>query len=293
MNRYILSHLQQLENESIHLIREAVAELSNLALLYSIDKASSVMLRLVQKAFYPGKIPFPLLHINTTYQFREMIAFRDSLSRDMGIEVLEWINPEGLKNNVNPFDYERDHYTRIMQIEALEQALQHYGFDRVFCANHHLDPPIGGKAIVGKKSSGSSDHDPVYQKSHKKSAKNQPPQFWNLYHQPYHPLGRHNGVAQISVLSNWTELDLWFYIYFEKIPLVSLYFAKQRPLIERNGLLIMVDDERLPLIAGEVAQIKKVRFPQLSCYPLCGAVESDAETPAEIIKTKLNSRETP
>jgi sulfate adenylyltransferase subunit 2 len=275
MNRYILSHLQQLENESIHIIREVAAEFNNPVMLYSIGKDSSVMLRLAQKAFYPGRIPFPLMHVNTTFKFREMIEFRDNTIREVGAELLEWINADGVKNNINPFDHGTQRYTHIMKTEALKQALNHYGFDAAF----------GGARRDEEKSRAKERVYSFRDRFHQWDPKNQRPELWNIYN------SRVNKGESIRVfpLSNWTELDVWLYVYFDKIPVVPLYFAKPRPVVERNGTLIMVDDERLPLAHGEQPQLETVRFRTLGCYPLTGAVRSQAQTLTAIIEEMLRN----
>jgi sulfate adenylyltransferase subunit 2 len=275
MNRFILSHLQQLENESIHIIREVAAEFNNPVMLYSIGKDSSVMLRLAQKAFYPGRIPFPLMHVNTTFKFREMIEFRDNTIREVGAELLEWINADGVKNNINPFDHGTQRYTHIMKTEALKQALNHYGFDAAF----------GGARRDEEKSRAKERVYSFRDRFHQWDPKNQRPELWNIYN------SRVNKGESIRVfpLSNWTELDVWLYVYFDKIPVVPLYFAKPRPVVERNGTLIMVDDERLPLAPGEQPQLETVRFRTLGCYPLTGAVRSQAQTLTAIIEEMLRN----
>ena len=276
MSRYVLSHLQQLEAESIHIMREVAAEFANPVMLYSIGKDSSVMLRLAQKAFHPGKIPFPLLHVDTTWKFREMIAFRERMAQEVGFDLLVWTNAEGQKNNVNPFDYGTQRYTHIMKTEALKQALEHHGFDAAF----------GGARRDEEKSRAKERVYSFRDRFHQWDPKNQRPELWNLYN------SRVNKGESIRVfpLSNWTELDVWLYIHQEQIPVVPLYFAEERPVVTRNGTLIMVDDDRMRLEPDETPQKKRVRFRTLGCYPLTGAMESDADTLPKIIREMLLTR---
>ena len=245
-------------------------------MLFSIGKDSMCMLRLAQKAFAPGKLPFPLLHVNTTWKFKEMITFRDQLAKDLGLELLEWINPEGLKQNINPFDHGTQRHTHVMKTEALKQALDHYGFDAAF----------GGARRDEEKSRAKERVFSFRDRFHQWDPKNQRPELWNLYN------GRVRKGESIRVfpLSNWTELDVWLYVYREKIPVVPLYFAKPRPVVERNGALIMVDDERMRLQPGEAPAMREVRFRTLGCYPLTGAVVSTARTLPEVIEEMLVSR---
>lgn len=275
MSQYTLSHLEQLEAESIHVFREVVAEFKNPVMLFSIGKDSCAMLRVAQKAFAPGKLPFPLLHVNTTFKFQEMIAFRDSLAKDLGLDLLEWINPEGLKANINPFDHGTQRYTHVMKTEGLKQALDKYGFDAAF----------GGARRDEEKSRAKERVFSFRDRFHQWDPKNQRPELWSLYN------GRVNKGESIRVfpLSNWTELDVWLYCHYEKIPLVPLYFAKERPVVNRNGTWIMVDDHRMRLEAGESPEMRKVRFRTLGCYPLTGAVESNATTVPEVIEEMLRS----
>ena len=276
MSRYVLSHLQQLEAESIHIMREVAAEFANPVMLYSIGKDSAVMLRLAQKAFHPGKIPFPLLHVDTTWKFREMIAFRERMAQEVGFDLLVWTNAEGKKNNVNPFDYGTQRYTHIMKTEALKQALEHHGFDAAF----------GGARRDEEKSRAKERVYSFRDRFHQWDPKNQRPELWNLYN------SRVNKGESIRVfpLSNWTELDVWLYIHQEQIPVVPLYFAEERPVVTRNGTLIMVDDDRMRLEPDETPQKKRVRFRTLGCYPLTGAMESDADTLPKIIREMLLTR---
>jgi sulfate adenylyltransferase subunit 2 len=267
------SHLKVLEAESIHIFREVVAEFENPVMLYSVGKDSSVLLHIARKAFYPGKIPFPLLHVDTTWKFREMIEFRDRMAQEMGFELLVHQNPDGLALGINPFDHGSAKHTDVMKTQALKQALDKYRFDAAF----------GGARRDEEKSRAKERVYSFRDKSHRWDPKNQRPELWNIYN------GRVDKGESIRVfpLSNWTELDIWQYIYLENIPIPSLYFAKERPVVERDGSLIMVDDDRMPLKAGETPQMKMVRFRTLGCYPLTGAVESSAATLPEIIQEML------
>ncbi len=271
-----LTHLKQLEAESIHIIREVAAEFENPVMLYSIGKDSSVMLHLARKAFAPGSPPFPLLHVDTTWKFKEMIAFRNHMAKEAGMELLVHTNQEGLAANINPFDHGSSKYTDIMKTQALKQALDKYGFDAAF----------GGARRDEEKSRAKERVYSFRDKFHRWDPKNQRPELWSLYN------GRINKGESIRVfpLSNWTELDIWQYIYLEGIPIVPLYLSAKRPVVERDGMLIMVDDERLPLKEGEVPEMKSVRFRTLGCYPLTGAVESAADTLPEIIQEMLVAR---
>lgn len=272
MSHYILSHLKQLEAESIHIIREVVAEFSNPVMLYSIGKDSSVMLHLAHKAFAPGKIPFPLLHVDTQWKFREMYRFRDLIAEKYQVDIKVWINPEG-KDRVSPFSHGSEKNTQIMKTDGLKQALNRYQFDAAF----------GGARRDEEKSRAKERVYSFRNEFHQWDPKNQRPELWNLYN------AKINKGESIRVfpLSNWTELDIWLYLLREEIPIVPLYFADKRPVVERDGTLIMVDDERLPLLEGEIPDMKKVRFRTLGCYPLTGAVESNAETVAEIVQEML------
>jgi sulfate adenylyltransferase subunit 2 len=268
-----LSHLKALENESIQIFREVVAEFENPVMLYSVGKDSSVLLHLARKAFYPGKIPFPLLHVDTTWKFKEMIAFRDRMAKEHGFELLVHINPDGLALNVGPFSHGSAKHTDIMKTQSLKQALDKYKFDAAF----------GGARRDEEKSRAKERVYSFRDRNHRWDPKNQRPELWNIYN------GRVDKGESIRVfpLSNWTELDIWQYIYLENIDIPQLYFAKERPVVERDGTLIMVDDERMPLKDGEVPQMKQVRFRTLGCYPLTGAVESTAATLPEIIQEML------
>ncbi|MCH8148729.1 MAG: sulfate adenylyltransferase subunit CysD [Planctomycetes bacterium] len=274
MSGYNLTHLRQLEAESIQIIREVVAEFENPVMLYSIGKDSSVIVQLALKAFYPAKPPFPLLHIDSTFKFREMIEFRENYAKkELGLEVLVHSNAEGIKAGINPFDHGSKHYTDVMKTEALLKALDQYKFDAAF----------GGARRDEEKSRAKERVYSFRDQNHRWDPKNQRPELWNLYN------ARVNKGESIRVfpLSNWTELDVWQYIHLEKIPIVPLYFAAERPIVERDGVLIMVDDDRMKLEPGEKPTMRRVRFRTLGCYPLTGAVESNATTLPEIIQEML------
>ncbi|KJY95346.1 MULTISPECIES: sulfate adenylyltransferase subunit CysD [Pseudoalteromonas] len=270
-----LTHLQQLEAESIKIIREVAAEFDNPVMLYSIGKDSSVLLHLARKAFYPAKIPFPLLHVDTNWKFREMIAFRDRMAKEYGFDLLVHKNPEGLAMNISPFEHGSAKHTDIMKTQGLKQALNQYGFDAAF----------GGARRDEEKSRAKERVYSFRDKHHRWDPKNQRPELWSTFN------GEVNQGESIRVfpLSNWTELDIWQYIYQENIEIVPLYLAKERPVVERDGTLIMVDDERMPLNEGEQPQMKSVRFRTLGCYPLTGAVESTADSLTGIIEEMLLS----
>ena len=270
-----LTHLKQLEAESIHIIREVAAEFENPVMLYSIGKDSSVMLHLARKAFYPGKLPFPLLHVDTNWKFREMIAFRDATVKKYDMELIVHKNPDGLAMGINPFVHGSAKHTDIMKTEGLKQALTQYGFDAAF----------GGARRDEEKSRAKERVYSFRDKNHAWDPKNQRPELWRLYN------GQVNKGESIRVfpLSNWTELDIWQYIYLENIEIVPLYFAKPRPVVERDGVTIMVDDDRMPLTESEVPKQEWVRFRTLGCYPLTGAIESHATTLPEIIEEMLVS----
>jgi sulfate adenylyltransferase subunit 2 len=277
MSGYNLTHLKQLEAESIHIIREVAAEFENPVMLYSIGKDSSVMVQLALKAFYPAKPPFPLLHIDTTYKFREMIEFRENYARtNLGLDVLVYTNEEAIKQGISPFVHGSKKYTDIMKTEALKAALNKYKFDAAF----------GGARRDEEKSRAKERVFSFRDKFHRWDPKNQRPELWNLYN------ARINRGESIRVfpLSNWTELDVWQYIHLEKIPIVPLYYAAERPVVNRDGVLIMVDDDRLPLNPGEKPDMKMVRFRTLGCYPLTGAVESSATTLPQIIQEMLTTK---
>ena len=273
LNEERLTHLKQLEAESIHIIREVAAEFENPVMLYSIGKDSAVMLHLALKAFYPAKLPFPLLHVDTGWKFKDMITFRDNMAKTHGFDLIVHQNKEGKDAGVNPFDYGSSKYTDIMKTQGLKQALDKYKFDAAF----------GGARRDEEKSRAKERVYSFRDTKHRWDPKNQRPELWNLYN------GKVNKGESIRVfpLSNWTELDIWQYIYQESIPLVPLYLAAERPVVERDGTLIMVDDERMRLKEGEVPQMKSVRFRTLGCYPLTGAVESTADTLPEIIQEML------
>ena len=273
MNKYTFTNLNQLEAEAIHIIREVAAEFENPVMLYSIGKDSSVMLRLAQKAFHPGKIPFPLMHVDTTWKFREMIAFRRRMAEEIGFDLLVWTNQEGKAANINPFDHGSNKYTTIMKTEALKQALTHYKFDAAF----------GGARRDEEKSRAKERVYSFRDRFHQWDPKNQRPELWNLFNSKVNP----GESIRVFPLSNWTELDIWLYILRESIPIVPLYYAKERPIVERDGTLILVDDERLPMAPGEEPRLRKVRFRTLGCYPLTGAVESEADTLQKIVQEML------
>ena len=267
------THLKQLEAESIHIIREVAAEFDNPVMLYSIGKDSAVMLHLAIKAFAPGKLPFPLMHIDTTWKFREMITFRDELAQRLGLKLIVHTNQEGVAQGVGPFTHGSAKHTDVMKTQALKQALEKHGFDAAF----------GGARRDEEKSRAKERVYSFRDKFHRWDPKNQRPELWNLYN------GKVNKGESIRVfpLSNWTELDIWQYIYLENIDIVPLYLAAKRPVVERDGTLIMVDDDRMPMAPGETPEMKMVRFRTLGCYPLTGAVESDATTLPEIIQEML------
>ncbi|WP_017443606.1 sulfate adenylyltransferase subunit CysD [Gayadomonas joobiniege] len=273
MSEHRLTHLKQLEAESIHIIREVVAEFDNPVMLYSIGKDSSVLLHLARKAFYPAKIPFPLLHVDTTWKFKEMYEFRDRLAKEYGFDLLVHQNPEGLAMNISPFTHGSAKHTDIMKTQGLKQALDKYGFDAAF----------GGARRDEEKSRAKERVYSFRDKNHRWDPKNQRPELWNLYNSKVDK----GESIRVFPLSNWTELDIWQYIYLENIDLVPLYYAKERPVVERDGVKIMVDDERMPLKDGETPTMEKVRFRTLGCYPLTGAVESEAETLPQIIQEML------
>ncbi|MCP1603932.1 sulfate adenylyltransferase subunit CysD [Pseudomonas citronellolis] len=272
----MLTHLQWLEAESIQIIREVVAECENPVMLYSIGKDSAVMLHLAMKAFAPGKPPFPLLHVDTTWKFREMIAFRDATARRLGLELLVHVNPEGLARGINPFDHGSALHTDVWKTQGLKQALDQYGFDAAF----------GGARRDEEKSRAKERVFSIRSEQHRWDPKQQRPELWRLYN----TRKRKGESLRVFPLSNWTELDIWQYIYLEQIPIVPLYFAAERPVVRRDGTLIMVDDPRLPLRTGETPELRKVRFRTLGCYPLTGAINSDADDLPAIIREMLVSR---
>ena len=267
------THLRQLEAESIHIMREVAAEFENPVMLYSIGKDSSVMLRLALKAFYPAKPPFPLLHVDTTWKFREMIAFRDRMAQEYGLDLLIHVNEEGVRQGIGPFSHGSALHTDVMKTEGLKQALDKYKFDAAF----------GGARRDEEKSRAKERIFSFRTTTHRWDPKNQRPELWNLYNTRVRP----GESIRVFPLSNWTELDVWQYIHLENIPIVPLYYAAVRPVVERAGMLILVDDARLELKPGERVEMKSVRFRTLGCYPLTGAIESTAATLPEIIQEML------
>jgi sulfate adenylyltransferase subunit 2 len=276
-----LTHLQRLEAESMHIMREVLAECERPVMLYSIGKDSAVMLHLAVKAFYPAVPPFPLLHVDTTWKFRAMYEFRDAMAQKLGMQLLVHVNQEGLAQGIGPFTHGSQLHTDVMKTQALKQALDKHGFDAAF----------GGARRDEEKSRAKERIFSFRSAQHRWDPKQQRPELWSLYNARKHP----GESLRVFPLSNWTELDIWQYIYLEKIPIVPLYFSALRPVVERDGALIMVDDERLPLKPGERPQLKKIRFRTLGCYPLTGAVESEADTlPAiiqEMLLTKTSERQ--
>ncbi len=268
-----LSHLRQLEAEGIHIIREVAAQFDNPVMLYSIGKDSGVMVHLARKAFYPAKIPFPLLHVDTTWKFRDMIKFRDTIAKKYDVDLLVHINQDGVKQGIGPFTHGSKVHTDVMKTQSLLQALGKYQFDAAFGGARRDEERSRAKERIYSFRDRYGKWDP----------KNQRPELWNLYN------GRINKGESIRVfpLSNWTELDIWLYTYLENIDIVPLYLAAERPVVEREGTLIMVDDERMPLHPGETPMMKSVRFRTLGCYPLTGAIESKADSLPEIIKEML------
>ena len=276
VNQELYTHLDALEAEAIYIIREVAAECENPVMLYSIGKDSSVMLHLALKAFYPEKPPFPFLHIDTTWKFHEMIEFRDRIAREKGIEMLVYTNEEGVKQGINPFDH-GSAYTDIMKTQALKQALSKYGFTAAFGGGRRDEEKSRAKERIFSFRNEAQAWEP----------KNQRPEMWNQYNTQIHK----GESMRVFPLSNWTEKDIWQYIKRENIPIVSLYFAKERPVVNRNGNIIMVDDDRMKLEPGEKIENKMVRFRTLGCYPLTGGVESEAVTLDEIIDETLGAVE--
>jgi sulfate adenylyltransferase subunit 2 len=275
-NNIHLTHLQRLEAESIHIMREVAAEAENPVMLYSIGKDSSVMLHLARKAFYPAAPPFPLLHVDTTWKFRAMYAFRERMARESGMELIVHVNPEGLKMGISPFTHGSAIHTDMMKTQGLKQALDQYGFDAAFGGARRDEEKSRAKERIFSFRTAQHSWDP----------KNQRPELWSLYN-----ARKHKGESiRVFPLSNWTELDIWQYIYLENIPIVPLYFAAQRPVVARDGALIMVDDDRMPLRDGESPRLRSVRFRTLGCYPLTGAIESEADTLPAIIQEMLLAR---
>ena len=268
-----LTHLQRLEAESIHILREVAAECERPVMLYSIGKDSAVMLHLAAKAFYPSKPPFPLLHVDTTWKFRDMYALRDKVASELGFDLIVHKNPDAEARGINPFDHGSALHTDLWKTEGLKQALTKYGFDAAF----------GGARRDEEKSRAKERVFSFRSSEHRWDPKNQRPELWNLYNTRKHP----GESLRVFPISNWTELDIWQYIHLENIPIVPLYFAAERPVVERDGALIMVDDERFRLRDGEVPQMKSVRFRTLGCYPLTGAVESEATTLPQVIQEML------
>nr|WP_313957096.1 sulfate adenylyltransferase subunit CysD [Aliarcobacter cryaerophilus] len=271
-----LTHLKQLEAESIHIIREVVAEFDNPVMMYSVGKDSAVMLHLALKAFAPAKLPFPLLHVDTLWKFKEMIEFRDKRAKEEGFELLVHTNPDGIAQGIGPFTHGSAVHTDIMKTQGLKQALNKYKFDAVF----------GGARRDEEKSRAKERIYSFRDKNHRWDPKNQRPELWNIYNARVHK----DESIRVFPLSNWTELDIWQYIYLEQIPIVPLYFAAKRPVVEKDGVKIMVDDERMPIGPEDVIKEEMVRFRTLGCYPLTGAVNSTATTLEEIIKEMLLSR---
>ncbi|MBG44915.1 MAG: sulfate adenylyltransferase subunit CysD [Euryarchaeota archaeon] len=268
-----MTHLQRLEAEAIHIMREVVAEAENPVMLYSIGKDSSVMLHIAMKAFYPAKPPFPIMHIDTMWKFSEMIEFRNKMAEDLGLELIVHINPEGQEMKMNPFVHGSAKHTDVMKTQGLKQALDKHGFDVAF----------GGARRDEEKSRAKERIFSFRNENHHWDPKRQRPELWNVYNARKNP----GETIRVFPLSNWTELDIWQYIHLEKIPIVPLYLAKPRPVVERDGVLILVDDDRLPMEEGEEPMMKTVRFRTLGCYPLTGAVESDADTLPDVIQEML------
>ena len=276
MKQRLSTYLQQLEAESIYIMREVVAEFSNPVMLYSIGKDSAVMLHLAMKAFYPAKPPFPLLHVDTTWKFREMIAFRDKEAKRLGVDLMVHTNQQGAADGMSPIDHGSALYTDVMKTEALKQAFSAHGFDAAFDGARRDEEKSRAKERVFSFRNTAHNWDP----------KRQRPELWHLANTKVKP----GESMRVFPLSNWTELDVWTYICFEEIPVVPLYFAGERPVVERGGTLIMVDDDRLPLDPDETPEMMKVRFRTLGCYPLTGAIKSDATTVPEIIEELIASR---
>ena len=269
----ILTHLHRLEAESIHILREVVAEAERPVMLYSIGKDSAVMLHLARKAFFPAPPPFPLLHVDTTWKFRDMYALRDRIASQFGLDLIVYTNPDGIEQGINPFTHGSAIHTDVMKTQGLKQALDKYGFDAAF----------GGARRDEEKSRAKERVFSFRSAQHRWDPKNQRPELWRVYN-----ARKHKGESiRVFPMSNWTELDIWQYIYLRNIPIVPLYFAAERPVVERDGALIMVDDDRMPLHPGEKPMVKKVRFRTLGCYPLTGAIESTADTLPAIIQEML------
>jgi sulfate adenylyltransferase subunit 2 len=275
VNRALTPHLRRLEAESIFIIREVAAEFSKPVMLYSIGKDSGVMLHLAQKAFYPAKVPFPLLHVDTTWKFKDMIAFRDATAKRLGLDLIVYTNQDGLRRGISPVASGSALHTQVMKTEALRQALDKYGFDAAFGGARRDEEKSRAKERIFSHRSEAHAWDP----------KNQRPELWRLFNTRIKP----GESMRVFPLSNWTERDIWDYTAAENIPVVPLYFAKERPVVDRDGTLIMVDDERLPLKPGETPRMEKVRFRTLGCYPLSGAIRSDADTLEAIIAEMRNA----
>ena len=275
-NKTVISHLRRLEAESIHIMREVAAEFANPVMLYSVGKDSAVMLHLAMKAFYPSKPPFPLMHVNTTWKFQEMIKFRDETVQRLGLDFIEYINQDGIKRGINPFDSGSSLHTQVMKTEALKQALDKFGFDAAF----------GGARRDEEKSRAKERIFSFRTATHAWDPKNQRPELWRVYNTR---IAKGESI-RVFPLSNWTELDIWQYILAENIPIVPLYFARVRPVVERAGTLIMKDDDRMKLLPGETVQEKMVRFRTMGCYPLTGAIESDAGTLEGIVTEMFTAR---
>ncbi|MDQ0395797.1 sulfate adenylyltransferase subunit CysD [Labrys monachus] len=276
MARSLSPHLKRLEAESIGIMREVAAEFSNPVMLYSIGKDSGVMLHLALKAFFPGKLPFPLLHVDTTWKFRDMIAFRDEIALRYGLDLIVHINQDGLDRGINPIDSGSSLHTQVMKTEGLRQALDRYKFDAAFGGARRDEEKSRAKERIFSFRTASHSWDP----------RNQRPELWSLYNTKI----RQGESIRVFPLSNWTELDIWQYILEEDIPIVPLYLAKERPVVFRSGTMLMVDDERLPLEPGEVPQMRRVRFRTLGCYPLSGAIDSDATSVEDIVREMLTAR---
>jgi sulfate adenylyltransferase subunit 2 len=268
-----LTHLQRLEAESIYILREVVAECDKPVMLYSVGKDSAVMLHLARKAFYPAKPPFPLLHVDTTWKFRAMYEFRDRMARELGMDLIVHVNPDGLAQGINPFTHGSQVHTDVMKTQGLKQALDKHGFDVAF----------GGARRDEEKSRAKERIFSFRSAQHRWDPKNQRPELWSLYN----TRKQKSESIRVFPISNWTELDVWQYIHLENIPIVPLYFSARRPVVKRDGALIMVDDDRMPLLPGERPEMRSVRFRTLGCYPLTGAVESEATTLPEIIQEML------
>jgi sulfate adenylyltransferase subunit 2 len=277
LSRQRLTHLKQLEAESIHIIREVAAEFEKPVMLYSIGKDSSVLVRLAMKAFHPAPVPFPLMHIDTTWKFRDMIEFRDRFTREHNLELIVYTNPDGLRENINPFDHGSEKYTTVMKTQALVQALTKHGFDAAFGGARRDEEKSRAKERIYSFRDRFQQWDP----------KNQRPELWNLYNAKV----MKGESIRVFPLSNWTELDVWQYLYLENVTIVPLYFAKLRRVVDRDGTLIMMDDERMRLRPGEQPTERMIRFRTLGCYPLSGAIESSATTLPEIIREMLMTRQ--